>query len=93
MSNQPQNLQTAICPTCPGFWDWSLAEESSKRTERLHPTTEGSRFRVLQPHIGKAHGEPKRKDWSKQVDHEYYKNTRTHAESTDWDSWGLREIR
>jgi hypothetical protein len=59
--NQPSHKNCPPTDFLPAmFWDWSLAKLSSKRPERLHLATDGSR--VPQPHIRHPFGGMGRKD-------------------------------
>ena len=40
------------------FWNWSLAESSSKKPQVLHPATDGSRCRIPKSNIRQSLGGP-----------------------------------
>lgn len=56
VTNQPQNLRSTVCSACRVFRRQSLAESSSRRPERLHAATDGSRSRIPPPKIRRSLG-------------------------------------
>lgn len=58
VTNQPQNLRSTVCPACRVFGGQSLAESSSRRPERVHAATDGSRSRIPPPKIRQSLGRP-----------------------------------
>lgn len=90
VTNQPQNLWSTVCPACWVFKSQSLAESSSRRPERLHAATDGSRSRIPPPKFGKScRGEGGRVLWTRKL-RDTMKTPPT--ESIDQDSLDLQEL-